>query len=174
MVSLSDIARKIKGHDCEMLVKRTANEITLSGASIGVADAKIDIGSFSNKLIELVQATEVAVAIDNSQYLLCKEASTMKDDNPSKNDYKKIRLQLMMAFNQLQGILGAMREQPTEELKKELSGWVKYMSELNRQSIAFIQPEPKFTAKGAKSKLRRVMKYQDINDEQLEEAIKEM
>ena len=37
-----------------------------------------------------------------------------------KNDYKKIRLQLMMAFNQLQGILGALTEQPTAELKKEL------------------------------------------------------
>jgi hypothetical protein len=53
-----------------MLVKRTVNEVTFSGASIGVSDIKIDTGSFSNELIELVQATEVAIAIDNSQYLL--------------------------------------------------------------------------------------------------------
>jgi hypothetical protein len=174
MVRLLDIARRLKGNDCQMLVKRTANEITFSGTSIGTADAKIDIGSFSNKLIELVKATEVAVAIDNSQYLLCREVSTMRDDDVSKNDYKKIRLQLMMAFNQLQGILGAMREQPADELKKELSDWVKYMNELNKQSIAFLQPGPKFKAKGGKSRLRKVMKYQGIDDNQLEEAIKEI
>jgi len=104
MLGLSDIARKIKAHDCDMLVKRTANEITLSGAALGLGDTKIDVGAFSNRLIELVQATEVAVAIDNSQYLLCKEVSSMKDDDQSKNDYKKIWLQLVMAFNQLQGI----------------------------------------------------------------------
>jgi hypothetical protein len=98
----------------------------------------------------------------------------MKDSDPSKDDYKKIRLQLMMAFNQLQGILGAMREQPTEELKKELSDWIKYMSDSNKQSITFLQPGPRFKAKGNKSKLRKVMKYQGIDDTQLEEAIKEM
>jgi hypothetical protein len=48
------------------------------------------------------------------------------------------------------------------------------MSELNKQSIAFIQPGSKFVGKGAKSKLRGVMKYQGIDDNQLEEAIKEM
>jgi hypothetical protein len=174
MVSLLDFARRLKGNDCQMLVKRTANEITFSGASIGIADAKIDVGSLSNKLIELVQATEVAVAIDNSQYLLCKEVSTMKDDDPSKNDCKKIRLLLVVAFNQLQGILGSLREQPSDELKKELANWVKYMSELNKQSISYLQPGPKYTPKGGKSKLKRIKKYQKIDDTQLDEAIKEM
>ncbi|MGA9150438.1 MAG: hypothetical protein WBZ36_07665 [Candidatus Nitrosopolaris sp.] len=61
-----------------MLVKRSANEFIFSGASLGIADIKIDTGSFSNKFIELVRATEVAIAIDNSQYLLCKEVSAMK------------------------------------------------------------------------------------------------
>ncbi|MGA9150439.1 MAG: hypothetical protein WBZ36_07670 [Candidatus Nitrosopolaris sp.] len=79
-----------------------------------------------------------------------------------------------MAFNQLQGIHGAMGQQPTDKLKKELSDWIRYMGELNKQSIAFLQPGPRLTAKGSKSKLRRVMKYQGFDDAQLEEAIKEM
>ena len=155
-----------------MLIKRTANEVVFSGASLGIEGFKIDTGSFSNKLIELVQATQVAVGIDNFQYLLCKETANMKDDDPLKNDYKRMRLQLILAFNQLQGILGTIREQPTEELKKELSEWVKYMNELNKQCITFLQPGPRFTAKGAKSKLGKVMKYQGIDDNQLDDAIK--
>jgi hypothetical protein len=174
MIGLHEIAGRMKRHNCEMLVKRTANEITYSGAGIGVGDIKVDIGDFSNKFIELVQATEVAISIDNSQYLLCKEVLAMKDNDPSKNDYKKIRLQLMMAFNQLQGILGAMREQPTVELKKELANWVKYMGELNKQSITFLQPGARMVQKGTKSKLKQIMKYQGLHDNELNEAVKEM
>jgi hypothetical protein len=174
MVSLSNIVRGIKGHNCELLIKCTATEITFTGTNIGVPNAKIEIGSFSNKLIELVHATEVAVAIDNSQYLLCKEVSAMRDDDPSKNDYKKIRLQLLIAFNQLQGILGSLKEQPSDELKKELANWIKYMSELNEQSIAFLQPGQKLVQKGGKSKLKQIMKYQGVTDDELDEAVNEM
>ena len=174
MSILYNIAKKIKGNGCELLVKRTSTEITFSGASVGLQDIKIDTGSFSNKLIELVRASEVAVSIDNSQYLLCKEIHSMNEDDPLKTDYKKIRLQLMLAFNQLQGILGTLKEQPTDDLKKELTRWVKYMNDLHENAILYIQPGPKLVPKGSKSKLKRVMKYQGIDEQEMQDALKQM
>jgi hypothetical protein len=106
MSTLYNIARKIKGHGCELLVKRIATEIIFSGVSVGLGDIKIESGSFSSKLIELVRASEIAVAIDNSQYMFCKEIHDMKEDDPLKTDCKKLRLQPVLAFNQLQGMLG--------------------------------------------------------------------
>ena len=32
MEQLLNIARKLRGHNCEMLIKRTANEVVFSGA----------------------------------------------------------------------------------------------------------------------------------------------
>jgi hypothetical protein len=60
-----------------MLIRRTENEITLSGANLGLADLKINLGSFIDKPIELVKASEVAIALDDSQYLLCKTLFNM-------------------------------------------------------------------------------------------------
>ncbi|HSF50730.1 MAG TPA: hypothetical protein VLA74_08235 [Nitrososphaeraceae archaeon] len=171
---LTKLAEFFGRTSCQMLVKRTANEISISGLGIDIPGSKIDIGSFSNKVIELVKATEVAVALDNSQYLLCKEISNMEDNNPLKDEYKKVRLQLLMAFNQLQGILASMRENSPEELKKELTNWIKYMSDLHKQSISLVGPQPKLIPKGGKSTLRKIMKYQGIDESELKSAIAKM
>lgn len=166
---LSQLARKIRGHDCEMLVKRTATEVTISGTNFGVADTTIDTGSFSSKILELVKATEVAIALDNSQYLLCKELARM-DDDQIKRDCKKIRLQLVMAFSQLQGILGTMNHEPSGDFRNQLADWVNYMSELHKESITYLGPGPKFLSKGSASKLKQIMRYQQIDEREMEEA----
>ena len=67
---LKKIAEKLQGHPCERIVKQTGNEIKLSGASVGIADYKIDVGKFSNKIKEFYKVTTVMVALDNSQYRL--------------------------------------------------------------------------------------------------------
>ena len=93
-----------------MLIKRTKNEITLSGGAFGMADLKLDIASFSNKSIELVKATQIAVALDDSQYLLCKTISNIRDDDQLRNDCQRIRLMLIMSFSQLRAILSTINE----------------------------------------------------------------
>src|SRR5690348_4786067 len=105
---LTGIAKALKGHDCQMLIKRTGNEITLTGLGADIGELKFNIASFSNKLIEFVKATEVAIALDDSQYLLCIESSNMKDNEQIKHDCQRIRLMLIMAFNQLRAIIGSI------------------------------------------------------------------
>jgi hypothetical protein len=51
MSILTKIVKTIKGHNCGMFIRRTENEITLSGANFGLADLKINLASFSNKPI---------------------------------------------------------------------------------------------------------------------------
>ena len=68
---LTKIANNLKGRKCEMLIKRTGSEITLTGLGVDTGDIKLNIVNFSNRFIEFVKATEIAVALDDSQYLLC-------------------------------------------------------------------------------------------------------
>ena len=72
---LKIIAIKIKGHDCEKMVKRVGNEISLTLPTVDVGVAKINIGLFSNRIIELDRASDIATALDNAQYLVCKAKS---------------------------------------------------------------------------------------------------
>jgi hypothetical protein len=61
MSFISGIAAKIKGHDCKRFVKQLASELSISGPEIdaaGMGVAKINIGLFSRRLVELVKAKE--------------------------------------------------------------------------------------------------------------------
>jgi hypothetical protein len=52
----------------------------------------------------------------------------------------KIRIQIVLAFIQLRVILAAIKDEPTEGLKKELAKWLRYMEELSRHSISILDP----------------------------------
>ncbi len=167
---LTSIAKSLKGHECEMLIKRTGNEITLTGLGAGIGDLKLNIASFSNRLIEFVKATEIAIALDDSQYLLCITSSNMKDNEQLRQDCQRIRLMLIMAFSQLRVIIGSIQGKTSDEdLKQQLIKWIEYMSELHKQSISLLEPGPKLLSKGPK--MYQIMKYQGISEEQLQEAI---
>jgi hypothetical protein len=179
MSILTGIAKALKGHECQMLIKRTGSEITLTGLGADIGELKLNIGSFSNRLIELVKATEVAIALDDSQYLLCIESSNMKNNEQIKQDCQRIRLMLIMAFNQLRAILGSMQSitssndnDGNDDLKQQLIKWIEYMSELHKQSISLLEPGPKLLSKGPK--ISQIMKYQGISEDQLQEAINMM
>jgi hypothetical protein len=66
---LKDIAIKLKGPDCEKMVKRIGNEISSSLLTIEMGTSKINMGLFSNKIVEIVLTSTIAAALDNSQYL---------------------------------------------------------------------------------------------------------
>ena len=46
--------------------------------------------------------------------------SNMKDNSKLKEDCIRIRLMVIMGFNQLRAILASIEEEPTEELKTSL------------------------------------------------------
>lgn len=81
---------------------------------------------------ELVQVPNTAVILDDTQYLLCKAILDMKDMPQLKEKCIAIRLQLIIGFNQLRTILSGIKEEPTEELKKELAKWLRYMNDLHK------------------------------------------
>jgi hypothetical protein len=96
------IANELKGHDCEKMVKWTGNEISLILPTVDIGIAKINTGLFSNKIVELVRASNIAAALDNSQYLVCKAKS---NSNISDQDLilycEKIQLLIVFALTQL-------------------------------------------------------------------------
>jgi hypothetical protein len=200
MTSVIDIAKKLKGNKCAQLVKYTGQEYTISGANVGVGSFKIDIGSFANKIKEINAVPPVMMALDNNQYLLCQQASQLKDNPQLKDMCLRIRLMHIMAFTQLQALLSIPT--PNEELGKQILEWTVQMNKLTSQSIDLLSPKPKImnldekkslkssgrspgkaeapqirASKGVgkiavKPALKEVMKYQGINEAQMQDALK--
>jgi len=198
MTSVLDIAKKLKGNNCAQLVKYTGQEYTISGANVGLGSFKIDIGSFANKIKEINAVPPIMMALDNNQYLLCQQASQLKDNPQLKDLCLRIRLMHIMAFTQLQALLSIPT--PSEELGKQILEWTVQMNKLTSQSIDLLSPQPKATyidknvpAKSGErspskevprmlyagvSKVKvqpaliEVMKYQGINEAQMQDALK--
>lgn len=169
MSILSNIARKIRGNPCERLVHHTGTEATITGASFGVGTFKIDVGRYSNKIKEFYKIPQIMITLDTSQYLLCGAIREIKDNASLKEDSIRIRIQLILAFSNLQAILSVPT--PTKTLNKELKRWVRNMNKLNRESIELLKPGPRMIKKGRKRTLSQISKYQGIDEKQMEEAL---
>lgn len=165
---LAEIAKKIRGSHCERLVKQTGTEVTVNGGSFGVANFKIDVGHYSNKIKEFYKVPMIMVALDNTQYLMCGAISEIKENQSLREDCLKMRMQLIWAFGHLQALLSIPK---TEELSKELIKWVRYMNQLNKRSIEFLKPGPRLVQKGGAAELFKIMEYQGIDQEQVQEAL---
>jgi hypothetical protein len=169
---LHSAVEKIKGRGCEKMVKRIGNEVVLSaGVEVGVF--KINVGNFSNVIKELVQVPDTAVTLDDTQYLLCMATFDMKDMPQLKEKCIAIRLQLIIGFNQLRAILASIKEEPSEELKRELTKWLRYMNDLHIHSISILNPGSIVKNK-AGSTIDQIMEYQGIDGVRLEEAINKL
>jgi hypothetical protein len=162
----------VKGRRCEKLVKRTGSDISLS-AGIDAGDFKINVASFSKVIRELVNVPDTAVTLDDTQYHLCMAISNMKDMPQLREKCIAIRLQLIIGFNQLRAILASIKEEPTDELKKELAKWLRYMKDLHMHSISVLEPSSTSHEKSAMT-LDQIREYQDIAPEQLQEAVNQL
>jgi hypothetical protein len=65
--------------------------------------------------------------------------SGIKDNTKLKEDCIRIRLMIIMGFNQLRAILASIQEEPTEELKRELAKWLRYMGDLNMHYLMLLR-----------------------------------
>lgn len=169
---LKDIASSIKGHDCEKMVKRIGNEISLTLPTVDIGLAKINMGLFSNKIVELVRASNIAAALDNSQYLVCK-AKSSTEDKDLKLNCEKIYLQIVLALTQLESIFETIKVDSSPEIRKELVDWIKYCGSLNKHAIEAVSPGT--SGKGPEDyEINDIMKYQKITEDEMEEALKEL
>jgi hypothetical protein len=62
-----------RGGRCHMIVRREANEFSISALTVNIGPVNISLGSFSNKIKSLNKATRTALTLDNGQYLFCDE-----------------------------------------------------------------------------------------------------
>jgi hypothetical protein len=169
---LKVIAIKLKGHDCEKMVKRTGNEISLTLPTVDVGIAKINMGLFSNKIVELVRASTIAAALDNSQYLVCKAKSSTSDQDLKLN-CEKIYLQIVLALTQLESIFESIKIDPSPEIRKELVDWIKYCGSLNKHAIEAVSPGSSGKGPGD-YEIEDIMKYQNITEDDMSEALQEL
>lgn len=169
---LSSITERIRGQRCEKLVQTVGNDVSFS-TTLDAGIFKINIGNFSRVIKELVKVPDTAVALDQSQYLLCMTISGIKENTKLKEDCIRIRLMIIMGFSQLQAILASIREEPTEELKRELAKWLRYMGDLNMHSISLLDPTSAAKDK-AGTTLDQIREYQGIDQVELQEAVNQV
>jgi hypothetical protein len=144
---LPSIAKAIKGHSCERLVQQTKNEFDIQGVGFGIADFKVEVGNFSNKIERFYEVTDTMVSLDNTQYLLCTTMHQDFTDDKLRDTCNRIRLQIVIAFNQLQSLLNSAARNPSDEINQKLEEWVIYMNDLSKNSIESIASSPAHTEK---------------------------
>ena len=127
------------------------------------------MGLFSNRIVELTNASMIATALDNSQYLVCRMKNSTDDSN-LKTNCEKIYLQIVLALTQLESIFEAMKVNPSPEIRKELSKWIKYCSSLNKHAIETVSPGT--SGKGPnEADIKDIMEYQNITQDDINEAL---
>jgi hypothetical protein len=173
MSFLRGIAAKIKGHDCEHSVKQLASEFSISGPEIDIAGggvAKINVGLFSRKVVELVKARDTAVSLDEMQYQLCMAIHSTKDD-ALKSICWRIRLQIMISFHKFSELIEAVKTDPSPETRKKLVEWMEYSSDLSKHAINALDPSS--TARGVRAQhsLDEIAEYQKITHDDMDAAL---
>jgi hypothetical protein len=173
MSLLKGIAAKIRGHECQRSIKQTASEFSISGPGIDAASggaATINVGIFSRKVVELVKATGDAVSLDNTQYELCMAIHRTKDE-AFKTKCERIRMQIILSFNEYSKLIEAIKADPSPEIRKKLVEWMEYSSDLSKHAINALDPIS--TARGVRAKhsLEDIAKYQKITNADMQEAL---
>jgi hypothetical protein len=141
-------------------------------ATVDVGVVKINMGLFSNKIIELIRASTLAAALDNSQYLVCRAKSSTSDPSLKVN-CGKIQLQIVLALTQLESIFESIKINPSPEIRKELADWIKYCGSLNKHAIEAVSPGT--SGKGLGDyEIEDIMRYQKITKDEMDEALKEL
>lgn len=160
---LEGIARALRGNPCQHVVKQTGNEITVSGASVGIANFKFDMGGLSNKIVEFYKVGENTVTLDQTQYLLCTSIFQMGLSDTVKDICNRTRLQIILSYNQLSGILISIQTNPTDELKKKLADWLDYTSQITQRSIESLNPpSPQPTLEPGASKVDTAFDFKRV------------
>jgi hypothetical protein len=176
MSFLRGFAARIKGHDndCKHSVKQYASDFSISGPSIdaapGMGVAKINVGLFSKKVVELVKATDTAVSLDETQYQLCMAIRSTKDEK-LKTICLRIRLQIILSFHEFSKLIEAIKVDPSPETRKKLVEWMDYSSDLSKHAINALDPDS--TSRGVRPQhsLEEIAKYQKITEDDMQEAL---
>ncbi len=86
---------------------------------------------------------------------------------------EKIYLQIVLALTQLESIFETIKIDPSPEIRKELSAWIKYSSSLNKHAIEAVRPGT--SGKGPVDLgLEDIMRYQNITQDDINEALVEL
>jgi len=177
MSFLRGLAARIKSHDdndCKRSVKQIASEFSILGPEIGdaagIGVAKINVGLFSRKVVELVKATDTAVSLDATQYQLCMAIRNTKDEK-LKTICWRIRLQIILSFHEFSKLIEAVKSDPSPETRKKLVEWMEYSSDLSKHAINALNPDS--TARGVKPEhsLDEITNYQKITEGDLQAAL---
>jgi hypothetical protein len=186
-LGLKDIAKFLKRERCERLIRYTGQEIAFTGLGAEIPNAKVNLGTFSNKVKVLVEVPNIAQALDNNQYLLCKQASDPICPEELRTYCLKVRLIQIQAFSQLHALLSIPK--PDKKLNIEIRKWVKYSNKLIEISINALakdllcESEQLIKSSGANAEvsfktsrkdlttINSIMKYQSSDKKELEEAV---
>ena len=196
-----EIITALRGSRCSKFVKIRGHEISITGAKGGINDISIDVGAFSNKYVEFYKVNSVLVSLDANQFSLCQYIESLPENDPFRRDCEKMRLQTILGFSQLQALLDLKNEEQFKDeienwinymndlTKAQISALSPSQPTIRPPDMKYVSP-PKFDTREGfakdygseyqsrsdhvitlKDDLKRIGKYQGINERELEKAL---
>jgi uncharacterized protein YjbI with pentapeptide repeats len=165
---LSKIVGKLKREDCEKML--TVDRLNLKFAATTASE---NITTISSKKINQLEPDikekiiGVASSLDDMQYYLCKSIPSLDDE--TKNEYRRLRLQIILGLNQLQTLLVSFIE--GDDVKKDILKWLKYMSELANHVRTSAEMPLDVDALSSDITSNDIMKFQGLEEAELYESV---
>lgn len=134
----SSIANKLRGHNCEKLVRYTAQEVIFTGFSGEAAGYKINLGNFSNNVKRTNSVSETMKALDNQQYILCMQAHDSSASPELRKKCLEARVMCTIGLSHFQALVAL--QEPSKPLRSEIREWIKNMNALTLKCMESFLP----------------------------------
>jgi len=191
------IIAALRGSKCSKFVKILGQEISITGAKGGINNISIDVGAFSTKYVEFYKVNNVLVAQDTNQFSLCQYIESLPENDPFRRDCERMRIQTILGFSQLQALLDLKNDERFKDeienwinymndlTKAQISALSPPQPIIRTPDMKYDSPNKSDTCKGfakgsgselqprrdvtaLKDDLKRIGKYQGINERELE------
>ena len=103
--------------------------LTIKGLQANLPNFPIQVGEFESKYEKLREASDVAIALDDYQFQMCKICKGLGKDDPEWRKYNELRVSTLQMITNFRLTLVSLSEGP-EDKKQELGKIVDKMKEI--------------------------------------------
>ena len=130
----------LKRSECEKLIKYDERSLDIGALSAEYGGAKFSLADFKTSIEKVREASEIAMAMDDYQYDICKIANQYEKGDPERKQYNRWRIGALGLFTSLRMTLAALQAAPSDELKKKLDSVIQEMHDFVKAIARALAP----------------------------------
>lgn len=126
--------------ECEKLIKYDERSLDIGALSAEYSGVKFSLADFKTSIKKVREASEVAMAMDDYQYDICKIASQYGKGDPERKQYNRWRIGALGLFTSLRMTLAALQAAPSDELEMKLESVIQEMHDFVKAIARALAP----------------------------------